>query len=69
MGSRRAGAPATALYYVDAARTENVVTHDRPHVIKGKVISGEIVKRVDLTPEHFKIWLRCSEPFTFAPGQ
>src|SRR5262245_56914930 len=48
---------------------EDVVTHDRPHVIKGKVTRGEIVKRVDLTPEHFKIWLRCAEPFTFEPGQ
>jgi ferredoxin/flavodoxin---NADP+ reductase len=45
------------------------VIHDRPHVIKGKVVSAEIVKRVDFTPEHFKLWLRCSEPFTFEPGQ
>jgi len=47
----------------------DVVTHDRPHVIKGKVASAEIVKRVDLTAEHFKIWLRCAEAFTFEPGQ
>jgi NAD(P)H-flavin reductase len=47
----------------------DVVTHDRPHVIKGKVTSAEIVRRVDLTPEHFKIWLRCAEPFPFEPGQ
>jgi ferredoxin-NADP reductase len=45
------------------------VTHDRPHVIKGKVTSAEIVKRIDLTAEHFKIWLRCAEPFSFEPGQ
>lgn len=45
------------------------VTHDRPHVIKGKVTSAEIVKRVDLTAEHFKIWLRCADPFPFEPGQ
>jgi len=45
------------------------VTHNRPHQIKGKVVSAEIVKRVDFTPEHFKIWLRCAEPFTFEPGQ
>jgi ferredoxin--NADP+ reductase len=38
-------------------------------VIKGKVVNAEIVKRVDFTPEHFKIWLRCSEPFNFEPGQ
>jgi ferredoxin--NADP+ reductase len=38
-------------------------------VIKGKVTSATIVRRVDLTPEHFKIWLRCVEPFTFEPGQ
>ena len=45
------------------------MTHNRPHQIKGKVVSAEIVKRVDFTPEHFKIWLRCAEPFTFEPGQ
>ena len=45
------------------------MTHDRPHQIKGKVTSAAIVKRVDLTPEHFKIWLRCAEPFPFEPGQ
>ena len=51
------------------AERRDVVTHDRPHVIKGKVTSAAIVKRVDMTPEHFKIWLRCEEPFTFEPGQ
>jgi ferredoxin--NADP+ reductase len=45
------------------------VAHDRPHVIKGKVASAEIVRRVDLTAEHFKIWLKCAEPFSFEPGQ
>ncbi len=45
------------------------MTHDRPHLIKGKVTSAAIVRRVDLTPEHFKIWLRCAEPFPFEPGQ
>jgi ferredoxin--NADP+ reductase len=45
------------------------VTHDRPHVIKGKVTRADIVKRVDLTAEHFKIWLRPAEPFPFEPGQ
>jgi ferredoxin/flavodoxin---NADP+ reductase len=45
------------------------LTHNRPHQIKGKVTSATIVKRVDLTPEHFKIWLHCAEPFTFKPGQ
>src|SRR5688572_11561888 len=47
----------------------NGVTQDRPHVIKGKVTSATIVRRVDLTPEHFKIWLRTAEPFPFEPGQ
>jgi ferredoxin/flavodoxin---NADP+ reductase len=47
----------------------NGVTQDRPHVIKGKVTSATIVRRVDLTPEHFKIWLRTAEPFPFKPGQ
>ena len=51
------------------SQRRDVVTHDRPHIIKGKVTSAEIVKRVDLTPEHFKIWLRCAEPFPFEPGQ
>jgi ferredoxin--NADP+ reductase len=45
------------------------VTHDRPHVIKGKVTSATIVRRVDFTAEHFKIWLHAAEPFTFEPGQ
>ena len=45
------------------------MTHDRPHQIKGKVISAMIERRVDLTKEHFKIWLRCAEPFPFEPGQ
>src|SRR5262245_5170167 len=57
------------VYYVHVLAAEDVVTHDRPHVIKGRVTSAEIVKRVDLTAEHFKIWLRCAEPFTFEPGQ
>jgi NAD(P)H-flavin reductase len=57
------------VYYVPVLATGDVVTRDRPHVIKGKVTSAEIVKRVDLTAEHFKIWLRCAEPFTFEPGQ
>ena len=38
-------------------------------VIKGKVTSAAIVRRVDLTPELFKLWLRCAEPFPFEPGQ
>jgi ferredoxin--NADP+ reductase len=45
------------------------VTQQRPHVIKGKVTSATIVRRVDLTPEHFKIWLQPAEPFPFEPGQ
>ena len=49
--------------------SENVVTHDRPHKIKGKVTTATIVRRVDLTAEHFKIWLRTAEPFPFEPGQ
>ena len=52
-----------------AALRRDIVTHDRPHQIKGKVTSAAIVRRVDLTPEHFKIWLRSAEPFPFEPGQ
>jgi ferredoxin/flavodoxin---NADP+ reductase len=47
----------------------NGVPQDRPHQIKGKVIGATIVRRVDLTPEHFKVWLRTEEPFPFEPGQ
>ncbi|HUQ51713.1 MAG TPA: ferredoxin--NADP reductase [Gammaproteobacteria bacterium] len=45
------------------------MTEGRPHQIKGKVTSATIVRRVDLTREHFKIWLRCAEPLPFEPGQ
>ena len=45
------------------------MTGDRPHQIKGRVISATIERRVDFTPEHFKIWLRTAEPFPFEPGQ
>jgi ferredoxin--NADP+ reductase len=44
------------------------VTEPR-RIIKGKVTTAAIVRRVDLTPELFKIWLRCAEPFPFEPGQ
>jgi ferredoxin/flavodoxin---NADP+ reductase len=45
------------------------MTGDRPHQIKGRVVSATIERRVDFTPEHFKIWLRPAEPFPFEPGQ
>ncbi|MEO8465044.1 MAG: ferredoxin--NADP reductase [Gammaproteobacteria bacterium] len=45
------------------------MTGEHPHKIKGKVINASIERRVDLTAEHFKIWLRPSEPFEFEPGQ
>ena len=45
------------------------MTHDRPHQIKGRVITATIERRVNLTAEHFKIWLKVAEPFTFKPGQ
>ena len=63
----REGASCAAPFSQHSGGT--IVTHDRPHQIKGKVTSAAIVKRVDLTPEHFKIWLRCAEPFPFEPGQ
>jgi ferredoxin--NADP+ reductase len=31
--------------------------------------TASIAKRVDFTPDHFKLWLEPAEPFTFAPGQ
>jgi ferredoxin/flavodoxin---NADP+ reductase len=52
-----------------AVAAGNLVTQDRPHVIKGKVTSATIVRRADLTADHFKIWLRTAEPFPFVPGQ
>ena len=45
------------------------MTGDQPHKIKGKVIGASIERRIDLTAEHFKIWLRPTEPFAFEPGQ
>lgn len=51
------------------AAAETSLAHDRLHQIKGKVIPATIERRVDLTPEHFKIWLKVAEPFPFKPGQ
>ena len=31
--------------------------------------TASIAKRVDFTPDHFKLWLKPEEPFTFVPGQ
>jgi ferredoxin--NADP+ reductase len=31
--------------------------------------TASIAKRVDFTPDHFKLWLKPSEPFSFVPGQ
>jgi ferredoxin--NADP+ reductase len=36
---------------------------------KAKLATASIVRRVDFTPDHFKLWLEPSEPFTFVPGQ
>jgi ferredoxin--NADP+ reductase len=51
------------------AAAETSLAHDRLHQIKGKVIAATIERRVNLTPEHFKIWLKVAEPFPFKPGQ
>jgi ferredoxin/flavodoxin---NADP+ reductase len=45
------------------------MTGEHPHKIKGKVVEAAIERRVDLTAEHFKIWLRTKERFEFEPGQ
>jgi len=45
------------------------MTGSEPRRIKGTVTTASVVRRVDLTPELFKLWLRCAEPFTFEPGQ
>jgi ferredoxin--NADP+ reductase len=31
--------------------------------------TASIARRVDFTPDHFKLWLEPADPFTFAPGQ
>jgi ferredoxin--NADP+ reductase len=36
---------------------------------KAKLPTASIVKRVDFTADHFKLWLEPREPFTFVPGQ
>jgi ferredoxin--NADP+ reductase len=36
---------------------------------KPKLPIASIVRRVDFTPEHFKLWLRPAERFAFQPGQ
>lgn len=45
------------------------MTGSEPRRIKGTVTTASVVRRVDLTPELFKLWLRFAEPFTFEPGQ
>ena len=36
---------------------------------KAALPTARVAKRVDFTPDHFKLWLEPSEPFTFVPGQ
>ncbi len=36
---------------------------------KAKLPTASIVKRVDFTPDHFKLWLEPREPLAFEPGQ
>ncbi|MBI4219721.1 MAG: hypothetical protein HY682_06210 [Chloroflexi bacterium] len=36
---------------------------------KGKFITARIVRRLDLTPDLWRIWLKPSESFQFKPGQ
>jgi ferredoxin--NADP+ reductase len=45
------------------------MTGEHAHKIKGKVINASVERRIDLTAEHFKIWLRPTEPFAYEPGQ
>lgn len=37
--------------------------------LKGKFITARIVRRLDLTHDLWRIWIRPSEPFAFKPGQ
>jgi ferredoxin--NADP+ reductase len=45
------------------------MTTAQPQQLKGKFTTAAIERRVDFTPEHFKLWLKPAEPFTFQPGQ
>jgi ferredoxin--NADP+ reductase len=36
---------------------------------KAALPTATVAKRVDFTPDHFKLWLEPSEPFPFVPGQ
>jgi ferredoxin/flavodoxin---NADP+ reductase len=36
---------------------------------KRRLPTAAIVKRLDFTPDHFKLWLKPAEPFAFRPGQ
>ena len=43
---------------------------NKPSVPNSPLTStASIVRRVDFTPDHFKLWLEPTEPFTFVPGQ
>ncbi len=37
--------------------------------LKGKFITARILRREDLTPDLWKIWLQTDQPFSFKPGQ
>jgi ferredoxin--NADP+ reductase len=45
------------------------VTTAEPPRNKPKLPTASIVRREDLTPEHFKLWLQPAEAFPFQPGQ
>lgn len=39
------------------------------NVPKGRFISSKITRRIDLTDDLWKIWIKPEEPFNFKPGQ
>lgn len=45
------------------------MTTAQPQQVKGKFTTATITRRVDFTPEHFKLWLKPAERFEFKPGQ
>jgi ferredoxin/flavodoxin---NADP+ reductase len=40
-----------------------------PNQARPKLASASVERRVDFTPDHFKLWLEPSIPFPFVPGQ
>jgi ferredoxin/flavodoxin---NADP+ reductase len=51
------------------ATTPRNMTEDATPTLRGRFSTAEITRRVDLTDDLFKIWLRSADTFPFKPGQ